>query len=82
MSATADLILERRRIRRRLALWRIVAIIAVVAAIIALIPRAVGPISGEHLARIRIGGIIFDDPARDAALRRLEIGRASCRARV
>jgi len=75
MSATVDLILERRRIRRRLAFWRIVAIIAVVAAIIALIPRAVGPISGEHLARIRIGGIIFDDPARDAALRRLAESR-------
>ncbi len=75
MSATVDLILERRRIRRRLAFWRIVAIIAVVVAIIALIPRAVGPISGEHLARIRIGGIIFDDPARDAALRRLAESR-------
>jgi protease IV len=71
MSATADLILERRRVRRRLAFWRIVAIVAVVVAIVALIPRAVGPISGEHLARIRIDGIIFDDPARDRALRRL-----------
>ncbi|MCH8166917.1 MAG: S49 family peptidase [Proteobacteria bacterium] len=71
MSATAGLILERRRVRRRLAFWRIIAIVAVVVAIIALIPRVAGPISGEHLARIRIDGIIFDDPLRGAALRRL-----------
>ncbi|MHA1537591.1 MAG: signal peptide peptidase SppA [Alphaproteobacteria bacterium] len=66
-----DLILERRRIRRRLTFWRIVAIVAVGVAIIAVIPRAAGPIGGAHLARIRIDGMIFDDPLRDAALRRL-----------
>ena len=76
MSATADLILERRRVRRRLAFWRIIAIVAVVVAIIAMIPRAVAPLGGEHLARIRIVGMIFDDPLRDETLRQLaESGR-------
>jgi protease-4 len=71
MSATADLILERRRVRRRLAFWRIVAIIAIVVAVIATIPRTVGPGGGDHLARIWVEGIIFDDPLRDQTLREL-----------
>jgi protease-4 len=71
MSATADLILERRRIRRRLAFWRIAAIVAAVIAVVALIPSAENPALRDHLARIRIDGMILDDPARDATLRRL-----------
>jgi protease-4 len=71
MSATADLILERRRVRRRLAFWRIVAIVAIVFALIAVIPRAAGPVRGDHLARIRVDGIIFDDQLRDETLRQL-----------
>ncbi len=71
MSATADLILERRRVRRRLAFWRIVAIVAIVFAVIAMIPRAIGPVRGDHLARIRVDGMIFDDQLRDETLRQL-----------
>jgi hypothetical protein len=43
MSASANLILERRRTRRRFAFWRIIAIAAVGVAVIAPIPRAAGP---------------------------------------
>jgi protease-4 len=71
MSATSDLILERRRVRRRLALWRIIAIVAIVVAVIAMIPRETGPGYDDHLARIRVEGIIFDDPLRDKKLREL-----------
>lgn len=71
MSATADLILERRRVRRRLAFWRIVAIIAIVVAVIATIPRPIGSGRGDHLARIRVEGMIFDDSLRDQTLRQL-----------
>ena len=71
MSATTDLILERRQVRRRLAFWRIAAIIAIVVAVIAVIPRAVGPNHDDHLARIRVDGMIFDDERRDATLREL-----------
>lgn len=71
MSATADLILERRRIRRRLAFWRIAAFVAAALAVIAMIPSSEGPARGDHLARLRIDGIILDDPDRDAALRKL-----------
>ena len=71
MSATADLVLERRRARRRLAFWRILAIVAIVIAALALIPRAVGPATGDHIASIRVDGIITADPDRDALLERL-----------
>jgi protease-4 len=71
MSATADLVLERRRARRRLAFWRILAIVAIVIALVAIIPRAAGPATGEHIARLRIDGVIFADPGRDALIDRL-----------
>ncbi|HUS52719.1 MAG TPA: signal peptide peptidase SppA [Thermohalobaculum sp.] len=71
MSATTDLILERRQIRRRLAFWRIAAIIAIVAAVIAMIPRTIGSGRDDHLARIRVDGMIFDDLLRDQILSEL-----------
>lgn len=70
MSATADLVLERRRARRRLAFWRVLAIVALVVAALAVLPRAAGP-GGDHLARIRIEGVILADPDRDALLEHL-----------
>lgn len=70
MSATADLILERRRARRRLAFWRILAIVALVIAALAVVPRA-APVGQDHLARIRIEGLIVSDPDREALMDRL-----------
>ncbi len=66
MAATADMIIERRRIRRRLAFWRILAIVAIVAAVIGFLPRAAT--LGEHVARIDIDGVILDDPDREREL--------------
>jgi len=71
MSATADLVLERRRIRRRLAFWRILAIVAIVAAIVALIPQTGGKSSRDHVALMRIQGVIVEDPRRDEMLEEL-----------
>jgi len=71
MTATSDLIIERRRMRRRLAFWRILAIVALAAAVIVLIPRPSGGVRGDHVARIAIEGIITDDPDRDASLAKL-----------
>ena len=64
MTATADMLIERRRVRRRLAFWRILAIVAVVIALIAVIPRT-GPGQQPHIARVTINGMIFHDPARE-----------------
>lgn len=71
MTATADMILERRRLRRRLTLWRILAIIAIVAAVIASLPTLGMGTVGEHIARITIDGTIVDDHARDETIRAL-----------
>ncbi len=71
MSATADMILERRRARRRLAFWRILAIVALVVAALALVPRVAGPVGGEHLARVWVEGVIVSDHDRDVMLERL-----------
>ena len=67
MTATADLILERRRVRRRLAFWRILAIVAIVVAIVSFLPR-VGAGPGAHVARITIDGIILEEPGREEAI--------------
>ncbi|MEM9763646.1 MAG: signal peptide peptidase SppA [Pseudomonadota bacterium] len=73
MAATADLIIERRQMRRRLALWRILAIVAVVGAVVVGIAsfRGVsssGPTSSDNIARIKIDGIITSDFDRDEEL--------------
>lgn len=66
MAATADMIIERRRLRRRLAFWRIVAIVAIVVAALAFLPLAAGV--GEHVARVTLDGIILDDAERERAI--------------
>ena len=66
MAATADMIIERRRVRRRLAFWRIVAIVAIVVAAIGFMP-SFGAL-GEHIARVEIDGLILDDPDREREL--------------
>ncbi|MEM1382889.1 MAG: signal peptide peptidase SppA [Pseudomonadota bacterium] len=69
MTATSDLIIERRRVRRRLAFWRILAIVALVAVVGLLIPRAgVTGGGGSEIARVSINDIILDDPRRERAL--------------
>jgi protease-4 len=67
-AATDDLI-ERRRLRRRLSLWRLLAIVALVAAAGAIAWRA-APF-GDHVARHTVSGLILEDPARDDLLREI-----------
>lgn len=71
MSATSDLILERRRVRRRLTFWRVTAIIAVVALLAVLSPFGGGGDGrgGAHVARIWIDGLILADPDREARIK-------------
>jgi len=71
MAATSDLIQERKRVRRLLAIWRGVAVLAVLAAIVLALPRAAETKTGEHVARIWITGTITTDRDRDEALKML-----------
>ena len=75
MSATQDQILDRRRMRRKLTLWRVVSFVAVGIAIVALL-SAVAIATGSsfksskpHIARVPISGFISNSRY---ALKRLE----------
>ncbi len=73
MSLDADLIVDRRRMRRKLTFWRVVAVVVIVLAIGA-VAAAVGRrsiVTGPYIARVTITGIIRDDEERVRALDRL-----------
>jgi protease-4 len=70
MSLESDLLIDRRRLKRGLALWRIVAIVAVLGAL-AVTLRDTGPartLIGGHLARLSVTGLITENHDRDRAL--------------
>ena len=72
MALDADHLLDRRRLKRRLTLWRALAIIGALALIAVLFAdRLSGYVAGPHVARLAIHGLIIDDRERIAALRRL-----------
>ena len=59
-----DRLLDRRRLKRGVAVWRALAIVALVALIlVAAMPFAFE--DGERVARLWVTGLIEDDPARD-----------------
>lgn len=68
MALDADAIIDRRRLKRRLTLWRLVAVAAVAAAVLAAVGRfGVNPFA-PYVARLTVDGIIFDDSRRDELL--------------
>src|SRR6185436_7893154 len=77
MSLDSDVIVDRRRIRRKLTFWRVAAVAVAIAAIVAvgMIGAPVGRsslISSGSIARINIEGLIRSDQQRVEALERLE----------
>ena len=68
MSLYVDLVVERRRLKRRLVFWRGLGISAVIGAVIGAVGQFDLVGSKDHIARIQIAGIIVDDQARDQAL--------------
>lgn len=61
MSLETDLLLDRRRLKRRLVLWRTLAVLAVLAAIlVALRGEDIG-LGRSHLARLTVAGLITED---------------------
>lgn len=82
MSLDSDVIVDRRRIRRKLTFWRAVAALGVIAAVVAVAvvvsPSGRSAISGSNaIARVKIDGLIRSDQTRVEALERLEKSSAA-----
>jgi protease-4 len=74
MSVDPDLIVDRRRLRRKLTFWRVVAIGLIllgIAAAAAAVSRRNGLVGTPYIARVNISGLIRDDEERVRQLDRL-----------
>jgi protease-4 len=70
MSLDTDALIDRRRLKRRLTAWRILAVLALLAvALVILGKRGEAPWAKSHIARLSVEGVISDDRARDEALK-------------
>jgi protease-4 len=83
MSLDADTIVDRRRLRRKLTFWRVVAVLLVIGGVAAAVAlsRSGGEFaeaSGNYIARLNIQGLIRGDEDRVASLDRL--GKSRVRA--
>jgi protease IV len=73
MSLDADLIVDRRRMRRKLTFWRVLAVVVIVLVIIgaaAVMSNRAG-FAGAYIARVTVQGLIRDDEERAQQLDRL-----------
>jgi len=82
MSLDSDVIVDRRRIRRKLTFWRVVAALIAIVAIVTLAmvatPGGRGALATSgSIARVNIEGLIRSDQERVAALERLEKSQAA-----
>jgi len=75
MSLDADAIVDRRRMRRKLTFWRVVAVVVAIIAIIAMAGTlgrdGLSEVGGGQIARVNISGLIRNDRDRVEALTRL-----------
>src|SRR4029453_14274738 len=82
MSLDSDVIVDRRRIRRKLTFWRVAAALVAAGAIVTVgvVATSSGPAgltSSSSIARVTIEGLIRSDQDRVEALERLEKSRAN-----
>jgi protease-4 len=69
-SSEADLLVDRRRLKRQISFWRLAAIVIALATTLAAAAQLGRPFWGVgHIGRISISGVITDDPQRLEALR-------------
>lgn len=71
MPLDADALIDRRRLKRQLAVWRVIGVVAVVALVAVAIGRATGLDHRPHVARLVVSGIIGEDLQREHALDKL-----------
>jgi protease IV len=82
MSLDADSIVDRRRMRRKLTVWRVLAVLLAIVAVVAVAARMARPdlvwseATGGYMARVAIRGLIRNDQERTEALDRLAKSQA------
>ena len=83
MSLDADLIVDRRRMRRKLTFWRVLAVFIAVVAIVAVTAMVARrgdagiTAGGNYVARVKITGLIRNDQERVDSLERLAKSRSA-----
>lgn len=77
MSLETDLLIDRRRLKRRLVLWRVIAVLAVVAAGLVAVRGRGLLLGGPYVAVLPVDGIISDDSKLDAAVRAVADDKAA-----
>jgi protease-4 len=70
MTLETDLILDRRRLKRRLIFWRVFTVIAVLVAVVAIVGVR-GALPRDHIARLQVAGVITEDPRLVHAIERV-----------
>jgi protease-4 len=68
MTLETDLLLDRRRLKRRLLFWRTFAVLALVAAVLVALPGLGLGGGGAHVARLSINGLITEDSKLNEAI--------------
>ena len=71
MTFESDSLIDRRRLKRRLGLWRIGAVVAVAGLLLALFASIDVTESHDHVARISVRGVIVEDRKRIKAIERV-----------
>jgi protease-4 len=71
MSLETDLLLDRRRLKRRLFFWRSFAVVAVLAAVLVALRGSDLRFVGSHVARLNVSGIITADRKLDREVAKL-----------
>jgi len=73
MPLSADEVIDRRRLKRRLTLWRVIAVVAIVAIVVVAVGRFKdsGFASKDYVARVSVNGIITTNLTRNDALQRI-----------
>ncbi len=68
MALDVDALIDRRRLKRSVTLWRVVAVALALAVIAVAAARFGAPLFGAHVARIDVSGVIVHDRERIAAI--------------
>ena len=74
MTVESEMLVERRQVRQRLTLWRLLAVVFGLFALLSLVVKggADGSVRAEHIARVTISGMILDDAKQQKLLKELQ----------